>query len=194
MIYQNKTMKALLKFLVIGIVSHALFAKGQTAQPTFGQGLKDMATAVTSGTNWTTLVGYGHSTSGNNNLAFAAIGYNFTDSVGLVLGYDYLWNAQHNEFNALKGGVSLQTQIKPFAFVGSTFLTNVVCQPFVADLLATPRSGNAIGNIITTGVNFDVYQVKNFELTVGGQYEKRVGQGDFDGNYILFHVGLSRRF
>jgi hypothetical protein len=187
-------MKTKLKLLIGIALVLAMVTSAQSTTPTFGQGLKDMATAVTSGTNWTLLSGYGHSTAGNNNLAFAALGYNFTDSVGAVLGYDYIWNNNGGEFNALKGGVSLQTQIKPFAFVGSTFLTNIVCQPFVADLLATPRSGNAIGNIITTGVNFDVYAVKNFELTVGGQYEKRMGQGDFDGNYILFHVGLSRRF
>ena len=186
-------LKSLAIVITCGVIAHSV-CRAQTTPPTFGQGLKDMATAVTSGTNWTLLSGYGHSTAGNNNVAFAALGYNFTDSVGLVLGYDYLWNAQHNEFNSLKGGVSLQTQIPIFAFVGSTVLTNIVCQPFVADLLATPRSGNAIGNILTTGVNFDVYAVKNFEITVGGQYEKRVGQGDFDGNYILFHVGLSRRF
>lgn len=182
------------KILLFLLILSTASLRAQTTPPTFGQGLKDMATAATSVTNWTLLTGYGHSTAGNNNLAFAAMGYNFTDSVGIVLGYDYLWNATHGEFNALKGGVSLQTQIKPFAFLGSTFLTNIVCQPFVADLLATPRSGNAIGNIITTGVNFDVYAVKNFELTIGGQYEKRMGQGDFDGNYILIHLGVSRRF
>ena len=53
---------------------------------------------------------------------------------------------------------------------------------------------DAIGNIITTGVNFDLYQFKNLSLGAGIQYEKRTGQGEFDGNYILFHIAISRKF
>ena len=165
----------------------------------FSDGFKIMAQAITSGTNWTVLGGYGRSTksmltSRGNNIAFMDVAYQFDGPVGLVAGYDYLWAKGQSQANAVKGGVTLSATIHPLAFVGSTFLTNVVGTPFVGDLLATPKNGNAIGNIVTTGINFDLVAIKNFELSLGAQYENRAGQGVWDGNYVLGHAALTRKF
>lgn len=171
--------------------------------PSFSQGAQIMLDSVLHATNWTVVGGYGRSLEsstklGNKNVAFAAVAYNFTENVGLIAGYDTLWSGsgatKSSTFNSLKGGLTLQLPTHPFAFIGSTFLTNVVATPFAGDVLATPKNGDAIGNIVTTGINFDLFAIKNFEVVSGFQYEKRTGQGDWDGNYILFHAGLSRRF
>lgn len=187
----------LIDAIVLIILAVALSAFGQTnpPAPSLSGGISMIADSVASSTNWTVIGGYGHSTEHKNNLAFADLAYNLNQNVGLVAGYDKLWSpVQASEANIIKGGVSLSAKIHPFAFVGSTFLTNIVGTPFVADLLATPRSGSDVGNIVTTGINFDLCRLKNFDLGVGAQYEKRMGQGAYNGNYVLVHFGLSRRF
>jgi hypothetical protein len=180
----------------------ALLAIGFTAQaqtstnpPSFSSGLGIMWDAVTTSTNWSVLGGYGHSTTGSKSIAFGDVAYNFTQNVGVVVGYDYLWApGRLNEANLVKGGVTLNATVHPFAFIGSTFLTNVVGQPFVADLLAQPQAGNDIGNIVTTGVNFNIVSISNYELSTGAQYEVRTGQGTWDGNYGLIHLAITRTF
>jgi hypothetical protein len=164
------------------------------APSAFNAALTEMGQAISSGTNWDALAGYGHSLSGSGrSLAFIAVAYNFNENVGVVAGYDYLWAKGKGQANAVKGGVTLSLPMRPLAFIGSTFLTNIIGTPFVGDLLASPKGNNAIGNIVTTGINFDVYKISNFELCVGVQYEKRIGQANWDGNYGIIHFALSRR-
>lgn len=198
-------MKKLITLLAacFALAGYSQITNSSPVSPSFSQGAQIMLDSVLHATNWTVVGGYGRSLEsstklGNKNVAFAAVAYNFTENVGLIAGYDTLWSGsgatKSSTFNALKGGLSLQLPTHPFAFVGSTFLTNVVATPFVADLLATPKSGDAIGNIVTAGINFDLWAVKNFEIVGGVQIEKRTGQGDWDGKYALFHLGVSRRF
>lgn len=191
----NKWTLAIAGMMAAVILLNGCLAAAQTNTPSFSDGLKEMGAAVSSATNWTAIGGYGQDTSGQKHLAFADVAYNFNQHIGVVVGYDYLWSqGQVSQANIVKGGVTLSATIHPFAFLGSTFMTNIVGTPFVADLLATPKNGNAIGNLITTGINFDVVSFKNFELVTGIQYEKRSGQGYWDGNYYLAHLGISRRF
>lgn len=183
-----------LKKILVAAAMLATASLNAQTNSSFTDGLKLIGNAISSSTNWAVVSGYGHSTKGDNNVAFAALSYSLNENVGLLAGYDYLWGDGGSSANTLKGGLTLQLPMHPFGFLGSTFATNIVATPFVADLVATPRHGDAIGNIISTGVNFDVYQFKNFELVSGIQYEKRTGQGGFNGDYILFHVGISRKF
>ncbi|MDE2100611.1 MAG: hypothetical protein KGL39_25430 [Patescibacteria group bacterium] len=153
-----------------------------------------MANAVTSGTNWTIVGGYGHSLKGKNNLAFADVAYDFTANVGVVVGYDVLWTKGANQFNSVKGGVTLQTDIYPLKWTGVNLLSGIKGTPFVGALLATPKGGGNVGTILTTGINFDVVDFSKFSFDLGFQYENRSGQGQWDGSYGLVHLGLSRRF
>jgi hypothetical protein len=184
--------------LIIGLALVAgITTQAQTNAPSISGGIQEIGQAIAASTNWTVVSGYGRSTSGNRNLAFFDVAYNFNENVGIVAGYDYLWSkGQQSQANIVKGGITLSATIHPFAFVGSTFLTNVVATPFAADLLATPSGNNnsGIGNIVTAGVNFDVLSFKNFELVSGLQYENRMGQGYWSGNYLMEHLGISRRF
>lgn len=186
------------KLLLISVAALAFNCSAQSttnSAPSLASGLSIIAQSVASATNWTVLSGYGRSSSGHNNLAFGALAYNFTQNVGVVAGYDNLWaSGSGSQASIIKGGVTLSAPVHPFAFIGSTFATNIVGTPFVADLLATPKGGNAVGNIVTSGINFDIWRIKNFELTIGAQYEKRMGQANWDGNYIIGHLGISRRF
>ena len=167
--------------------------------PSFSAGLQEMADAVSSSTNWTLIGGIGRSTKGSRNIAFGAVAYNFNENVGIVAGIDTLW-APHQDVerqqNVVKGGVTLSAPIHPFAFIGSTFATNIVGIPFAAALIASPSGGSsdAIATIGTVGCNFDIISFKNFELVVGGQYETRSGSGFWNGNYIIGQIGISRRF
>ena len=186
----------LFAFLLLG-----LSAQAQTTQvpnlitnnPSFLDGLKTMEQAVTSGTNWTFIGGYGHSLKGNNNLAFGDVAYDFNDNVGVVVGYDALRGSGVSQYNSLKGGVTLKTQIYPLAWTGIAKLAAIEGQPFAGDLIATARDGS-VGNIVTTGINFNVYSFSRYVVDVGAQYELRAGEGVFNGNYALIHVGISRSF
>ena len=200
-------MKIKLKFAMamaaFGLAVGNLSAQSSTNGPSFSQGLGIIWDAATTATNWSGVVGGGHSLTGSKSIVFGDLAYNFTQNVGVVIGYDDLFapkwakplaNGQDNQANIVNGGVTLNATIHPFAFVGSTFLTNIVGQPFVTDLIAQPKGNNAIGNIITTGVNFDIVSFSNFELSAGAQYESRQGQGFWDGNYALAHLALTRTF
>lgn len=191
-------MKTIQKLILAAILCCGLSTvKADTNSPSISGGIQEIGQAIAASTNWTVIGGYGRATAGNRNLAFADAAYNFNQNVGIVAGYDYLWSkGQVSQANIVKGGITLSAPIHPFAFLGSTFLTNTIATPFVSDLLATPSGNNnsGIGNIVTGGVNFDIVSFKNFELVSGIQYENRMGQSYWDGNYILIHLGISRRF
>ncbi len=165
-------------------------------EASFGHGLIEMGQAVGNSTNWDIVGGYGRGMKGGNNVAFAALNCRLNEFTGVILGYDYLWSDKgSHQFNSLKGGLSLSTQIHFLKFLGQPKLESFdLVTPFVADLIATPRNGNAIGNIVTVGFNYEIYTVLNLKIEAGYQYERRMGQGEFDGNYNLVHIGIGRRF
>lgn len=184
-----------IRSLIIALSIAATTVPAQTNNPTLLGGIKEIGGAIATATNWTATAGYGHATKGGNSLAFADVGYNFSENVGLVLGLDNMYGGGKSEWNDVRGGISLSLPVHPFAFLGGTnFLTKVVATPFVADLLATPRSGDSIGNLIVTGAKIDLWKIKNFEVGILGAYEKRSGQGEWSGNYFLVGATLSRKW
>ena len=166
-------------------------------QATLGTAFQELATAVSTATNWTFVAGGGRSTTGQNNVAFADVAYNITQNVGLIIGGDFLWSKNASSWNTVKGGIALQATMRPFAFLGGTnWLTNIRATPFVANCIAEPFGGGSasIGNIVTGGLQFDVATWKQFKFSFGGQYENRSGQGIWNGNYLLGQLGFSRTF
>jgi hypothetical protein len=178
------------------VAAKSTAATAATASPTpsAGADLSAFLKDVTSGTNWSAQAGGGVSSGGGKYLAYAAVAYDFTANVGVIAGYDALYGPHSQIENAVNGGITLQTTIQPFAFVGSTFLTNIVAQPYVADLIATPKGGNAIGNVLETGANFEIYKLSNFSIDLNLGYQVRSGEADFSGNYFTGGLGLTRRF
>jgi hypothetical protein len=199
-----KTIHRIIHFALITasalLIIAAKSASAQTnAPPTFTGGLQEMASAVSSSTNWTIVGGAGRGLTGNKNLAFGAVAYNFNENVGLLVGMDTLWTpsgAQPQQNNVVKGGITLSAPIHPFAFIGSSFLTNVVGTPFALALATQPSGGSSdsIGTVAGGGINFDIVSFKNFELVAGAEYESRSGAGYWNGNYALIHFGIGRRF
>lgn len=177
-----------------------LVAATGTAQTTNGNstllgGIGEIGSALATATNWTVTAGYGHALKGNGSLGFADLAYNFSENVGVVLGVDNMFGGGKSEWNDVRGGVSLSLNLHPFAFIGGTnFLTRMNATTFVADLMATPRNGNAIGNILVTGVAFDLFRVKNFDVGFLAAWEQRSGQGDASGKYLIFGVKATRKF
>lgn len=188
-------MKNIQKILIgVGLLALTVInTQAQTNTGSFLSGLTTMEQAVTSGTNWSIVGGYGHSLKGNNSLEFGDVAYAFNDNLGAIVGYDALQGSGVSLYNSVKGGLTLKTQIFPLAWTGIAALEKIPGQPFVGDLIATAKDGS-IGNIVTTGINFNVYSFKNFNLDLGVQYELRAGEGVFNGNYALIHAGISRRF
>ncbi len=169
----------------------------------FWNGINEISDAVANSTGWSVLGGGGHSVTGSKSIAFAQLDYQFNGPVGLVLGYDYLWapkwakaqdNGHSTQLEAVNGGVTFSAQIHPFAFIGSTFLTNVVVSPFAAEKLATPKNGNAIGALTDAGFTYDFVQLGNFEFSGAAIYENRSGQGYWDGNFGMVSLMFTRLF
>lgn len=181
--------------LLTALVCLTGYSQFSTNSASFTGGLQQIADAISNTTNWTAVAGGGRSLTGNKNLAFAAVAYGFNENVGVVLGYDTLWSKRITQQNSVKGGLTLQATIHPFTFIGTTFLTNVVATPFAGYLIASPKnSKDALAQIATVGVNFNLLEFSRFVLDAGGQYENRTGQGIWSGNYILAHLGITRAF
>jgi hypothetical protein len=186
-----QNMKTLLA--AIALIALTFSVQAQTATPSFTAGLTQMEQAITSGTNWSIAGGYGHSTTGNNSLAFGDVIYDINDSLGAVVGYDALSGSGTTLYNSIKGGMTLKTQIYPLAWTGVAALAKIPAQPFGGDLVATSKDGS-VGNIVTTGINFNIYSFSRYTIGAGVQYENRTGEGVFNGNYLCFHAAFSRSF
>lgn len=194
-----KTAKQLLITSLICLAASGLMAQTadtNAAPKSIAASLGDIAKAITSTKDWHLVGGYGHSVGGadGTSLWFVGAAGDFNDNLGGYLGVDTLKNGTGSTFNDVKGGLTLKTTIQPFAFLGSTSLTNVTGQPYVGVMLSTAHGGNAVGEINVAGINFEVWSFKNFVLEAGAGYEQRNGQGAFDGNYALIHAGISRKF
>jgi hypothetical protein len=190
-------------FIITIIAGLALCGRAQTNQvpnlitnatPNILATLTSLAQDVTSGTNWSIVGGGGISTDGKNGLAYAVVAYDFTANVGVIAGEDVLFASGQHQFNSLKGGITLKTQIAPLSWTGISWLQSVQGTPFVADLIATGNGGSSVGNIVATGMDFNVYAFSNFELSIGAEYDNRTGQGIYDGNYVSGHLAISRKF
>src|SRR5256885_3671893 len=182
--------------LIQSVIASCLctLAQAQTTSPTVLGGVEEIAGAIGSATNWPATSGYGKSMNGGGNLVFADLAYNFNQNVGVILGIDNVYGGGRSDWNDVRGGISLSLPVHPFTFLGGTnFLTRITATPFVADLLATPRSGNAIGNVVVTGAKIDLWNFRNFNLGILGAYENRQGQGDRDGHYALIGLAITRQ-
>lgn len=158
-------------------------------------GIESAAVAAFASTNWTVAAAGGIDTTGTKYIVAGEFAYGFNQYVGLIAGVEDLFaKGQHSQFSAVKGGLTLSYLVHPFAFLGSTALTNIVASPFVSDQIATPKGGANLGNLLIYGLNFNVTGFSNFELVAGVDYETRMGQGYWDGNYWLMHCGITRRF
>jgi len=164
--------------------------------PSLMGGIEQIGEAFTSATNWTADASFGRGLSGgDNNIAFVGAAYNFVDNVGIIAGYEIIYGKGKPQVSTVAGGITLNGSIKPLAFFGGTGWTSKLSgRLYVNDLLATPRNGNALGNLIITGISFNIVSFKNFEFVAGASYENRQGQGKYDGGYALINLGITRLF
>lgn len=175
-----------------------------TPPASFWGGLKMAEQAIADSTNWDAGFGGGRSlnTSGAPiTIGFANVVYDFAPqiggtgfSAGLIVGYDVLHRGSLNLFNSVSGGLQLENTISPLAFLGSPALDKVKCTLSVAQLIATPRAGNAIGSVTVTSASFDVHDFGRFALIASGHYEVRAGQGSFSGHFAMASLFLQRNF
>lgn len=185
-------------FALAAILFSAFHAKGQnaatsnnavTAMPSFSGGLQQIYDATTGSTNYGLVIGGGRSTTGQRNLAFADLAYNFTPSVGMIIGYDYLWASRHfglpAQANLVKGGVNLQADLKPFK-------NSFTVTPFAFALVS---SGNGtVSEIIGGGAKTTLFEFKGIKFDLGVLYQNRTGAGFWDGRYFGGFAALTKGF
>ena len=146
--------------------------------------------AVANPTNIAVAFGGGADTSFKRKVVFGDLLYSLTDHAGLIFGYDYMTGGSKSELNVLRGGLNIKTDIQIFKTFG---YTNVVLTPWIADMISTGTSGS-VGNVLATGGNIRVYAWSKIDLSVGGFYEKRSGQGEYDGGYPCIEAALRGKF
>jgi hypothetical protein len=145
---------------------------------------------------------YGHSVTGTgHNVAAVLISYDLVTNVqntgfssGLIAGYETLWGSGRKQLDTINGGWQFSETGHPLAWVGSTFLTNVVSTELAYQVVSTPRGGSDIGSITGTAVTVNVAEWSGFHLTVLGAYQNRNGQAGFNGNELLFGLAIKHKF
>ena len=191
---KNKSFKAFIIMLAIGILAGCLAHAQETIitnpvepMPSFSSGLQQVYDSFTSSTNFAFAAGGGRSTTGNRNLAFADLAYNFNQNVDLIIGYDYLSQPHASQVNLVKGGINLQADLKPFKSLG---FPNFTVTPFGFGLVAT--GDGTVSEILGGGVKTVIYSFKGFNVNVGVLYEKRTGDGIWNGEYLGGFFALSK--
>ena len=190
--------------VVCGIITHTLASctkahaqdvtvtNAQT-MPSLSSGLQQIYDAATSSTNYGVAIGGGRSTTGQKNVAFAELLYNFTPSVGMLIGYDYLWTGKQagvpGQANLVKGGLNLQADLHPLKQYG---FTNFTVTPFGFALVASGNGG--VSEIMGAGVKTQLYTFKGFNLNGGVLYEDRTGAGYWNGRYVGGFLAITRGF
>lgn len=160
------------------------------AMPSFSTGLQEIYDSVTISTNYAVVVGGARSTTGSKNVAFADYCYNFSQNVGLLIGYDYCWSkGQVSTANLVRGGINLQANLYPLKQFG---FTNFMVTPFGSAAVA---SGNGtVGNILSTGAKTILATWKGFTVNLGVIYEKRSNEGYWNGSYVGGFFAIAKGF
>jgi hypothetical protein len=110
--------------------------------------------------------------------------YNFNSFIGAGIGADYL-----GQFSAISGNLQLKLPLRPLAFTGWGWATNLVTTPFAWTGIGTPMSGaggnnGGISTHIGGGLNVDVAKLGGGEISVGGAIIDRTGAGSYSGKYV----------
>jgi hypothetical protein len=151
--------------------------------------LKTAAKDAIDSTNWAVYATAGHSLTKNFWLAGVGVAYNVTPVVAPIFGVDERWNGKQHVFSSVQGGLQLQLPVQPLVSLG---ISNFWMTPFVGDMAASGNGGNVVGNVVISGVDFDLYNWSVWALHLGGEYENCSGQGVYDANYLSAHFALSR--
>ena len=120
--------------------------------------------------------------------------YNVSQNVGAGLGVDWLGG-----FNLVSANVTLKLPMKPLAFTGWSWATNLVATPFVIAGIGTPLagSGTANGGISTiegAGASIRVGTLWGGGVNLGGAYDNWTGAGDYSGRHLQIFVGWRKNF
>jgi len=196
-------MKKILLF--IAVAAALLCASNVKAQTDLQGGIKQLVADFTSGTNAAIEMAIGRSSghmfSGQGKtVAGVFLFYGLQPStngvqMGLVVGNDWLWTKGAQIQNSVNGGVNISLPMKLLTWTGIPYVTNLVTEPHMEDLIATPSGNNPIGNIVNTGFDFKVVTLNNvWTVDIGINYADRQGQGMWDGAYWVLNGGLQFNF
>lgn len=131
---------------------------------------------------------------GNKNIVAGTYGYNMTTNAALLISYDRCWTSTDlegaNHADILRGGLTLDTTIAPFATWG---ITNVVCNVGVFSMAGTETGGSNHGSLVAVNggyIDFEFHLYKSLYGHVGALYENRTESDYFGGNYAGVRGGI----
>lgn len=109
--------------------------------------------------------------------------YDFNNFVGSGIGIDEL-----GSLSIVSANVQLKLPLKPLAFTGWSWATNLITTPFVYSGVGVPMGGTSGSGAVThegEGVNFDVAKLWGGTFSLGAAYIQRQGAGPvYSGTYI----------
>ena len=176
--------------LVLALAALMCCAGLTKAQSVFQSGFDAFATNGAAGG------GLWAATTGNYRVASYDYVYNFnteTNSLGagLIIGGDYMWSNHQHIQNDVKGGFSVNYSGN-LSMIG---LTNTNFRIVGGNAIATPHStGTGIGNITFANLDLSFRLFNQIHLHLDPGWQTRVGQGEFDRNYLGMQLFFSLRF
>jgi hypothetical protein len=120
--------------------------------------------------------------------------YNFNNYIGAGIGADYL-----GSFSLVSGNMQLKLPLKPLAFTGWGWATNLVTTPFAWTGIGTPMSGaggnnGGVSTHIGGGLNVDVANLWGGKISIGGAIIDRTGAGSYSGKYANGFIAWRKGF
>ena len=153
--------------------------------------------------NYAGAVFVGHNMDNDQLSAGVIVIENVNNNVGVAVGIDHLWyGGRIGSANMVAGGITLKAPAHPLKFLSSdtnSWAQKFVVSPFAIVLVGTPINGTGDANgglasITRAGINFDLVNVKGWQLGAGIDYGKRTGAGRYSGNWGDMSLSIRKGF
>ena len=153
--------------------------------------------------NYAAAVFMGHSLDNNQLSAGLLIVENVNNYVGVSAGIDHLWfGGKTGSANVVAGGVTLKAPAHPLTFLSTdtnSWTHKFTLTPFAIAMVGTPINGTGssdggLASITRAGFDFDLVNIKGWELGAGIDYGKRTGAGNYSGNWGDLSLSIRKGF
>jgi hypothetical protein len=197
-----KLITAVAALLAIGFTARAQTSTNADIYDNIGAVLGNLGLS-SHPTNYAAATFLGHSIKGQQLSAGQVVVENVNNNIGVAAGIDHLWyGGKTGSANVVAGGITLKAPAHPLTFLSSdtnSWTHKFTVSPFAIALVGTPinGTGNANGglaSITRAGLNFDLANIKGWELGAGIDWGKRTGAGNYSGDWADVSLSIRKGF
>jgi hypothetical protein len=197
-----KLITAVAALLAIGFTARAQTSTNADIYDNIGAVLGNLGLS-SHPTNYAAATFLGHSIKGQQLSAGQVVVENVNNNIGVAAGIDHLWyGGKTGSANVVAGGITLKAPAHPLTFLSSdtnSWTHKFTFSPFAIALVGTPinGTGNANGglaSITRAGLNFDLANIKGWELGADIDWGKRTGAGNYSGDWADVSLSIRKGF